>query len=659
LPSQNEGRPKSQIRHARDQVASKIFHGLLPWAAWLIMTAVFGPLPLFLGRWGWLTAIMVLVPGFALAVFVGHLHRNRASLVGRAIGPATLVAGSAVTAAWLLSGLSVPLAAVWVMGGAAVCIGWDAWLHAAGSHELELMFRGASENAWGAAGRLTVSRPPRAGREAKPGTPAAAPRSRASRVRTRQPVSGTVQLPPEVGAAEAAATVERIEQGLQYPRGSVSMTPAAGNAAFAGWTATDPQVLEQPENWPGPSAPGADMSVPFRYGRFQDGTEVLVPRLDVFHTRTMGTTGTAKTMGHGYCQLGEGVTREQYAALVIDVSKGEQFFGAWRGALHQFETEPQGALALLAGLHRARLARSNYMAVDHWTEWTPQCRLSFLDIFMAEAPDIIRLLPSGKRAQAAGELTLEDWQSDVKNGRSAGESWNLDLQLALATEVPTVSQGQLSYLCMGVETPEEARVGLSSRQLKAGCRPDLWGRRLPGMAYWDAPTLDGRHGVMPLRFYYWQGKARQAFEYAGEYPADARPLDDITGEALAWTAPASPSSAFGLEQRGSAPEQRGNVTPLFRPAKPDQHDEMVKAEKVARDQLAKWLAEGKTTFTSLELQKAKVDVRAGRSRSWLYDVIATFEQTGVIEFMTDKPKKRWRITVPPAAQAPADEEGGA
>jgi len=672
LPSY-ELAPKGHFRHARDQVASKVMHALLPWCGWILMTAVFGPLPLALRQWAWLCAAMVLVLGLGLAVFLAHLHSNRASLVGKAIGPATLAAGSSVTAAWLLAGFSVPLALVWTMGGAAVCIGWDAWLHSAGQHELALAFGQASATAWGSAGQLSVTRPKRprraGGRPDDGGPPRPAARPDPRRRGLRPTVTGRVQIPPDVDAGQAAEAMGRVEQSLQYPPGSATMRRASDNSAFGEFIAVDPAALEEPEPWPGPSAPGADMSAPFRYGRYADGSPVMVPRLDVFHTRTMGQTGTAKTMGHGYCQLGEGVTRENYAALVMDISKGEQFFGAWRTALHQFETEEEPVMALLAGIHRARLARTNYMAKDHFTEWTPACRLSFLDIFLAEAPDIIRKLPSGKRQAAAGAYTLEDWQSDVKNARSAGESWNLDLQLALATEVPTVSQGQLSYLCMGVETPEEARVGLSSRQLKAGCRPDLWGRRLPGMAYWDAPTIDPAHGVMAMRFFHWAGKSRQAFDYAGLYPSIDRPLDDVTSEALAWTPPVTPSlelpgpggTLSGL--RPPQPKAGGKVTSIFAkgPRKSDLHDEAAEAEAALWTAISAMMAQRKpvdgvrdSSFVIYDLRGLGFDDKVGRSRSWLYDALATFEQQGRLELVSDKPKKRWRVLAMPAAE---QEEG--
>jgi hypothetical protein len=671
LPSY-ELAPKGQMRHARDQVASKVFHGLIPWAAWAAMTAVFGPLPLLLPRWAWLVALMVLVPGLLLACFVAHLHASRVSLVGKAIGPATLVAGSSVTAAWLLAGLSVPMALAWTLGGWAVCIGWDAWLHTAGSHELALGFGRASETAWGAAGRLTVDKPqrerrPRRGGRPDDGAPPPAERPDPRRRGVRPTVRGRVQLPPEVGADEAAAAMRRVEQGLQFPPGSATMRQAPDNSAFGNFTATDPRRLEVPEDWPGPSAPGADMSAPFRMGTFQDGAPVLVPQLDVFHTQAMGKSGTAKTMGWTYNQLAEGVTREGYAALVIDISKGSQFYGAWGSALHAFQTQEEPALRLMRGLHRARLARSEKLAKDHYTEWVPGCGLSFLDIFMAEAPDIIALLETAKTREANSLMSLREWQSDVKNGRSAGERWNLDNQLSLASQIPSVAQGQLSHLCFGVDTPEQAKYGLSARQRAAGCAPELWGSRFPGMAYWDAPTLDDEHAVMALRFYYWRGKARQAFEYAGLYPSIDRPLDDVTAEALAWTPPVQPSLELpgpGGTLSGIVPPPRpAKVTSIFAkgPRKPDLHDEAAEAEAALWKAIVAMMARRKpvdgvrdNSFVLYDLRQAGFDDRVGRSRSWLYDALSSFEQQGRLELVAEKPRKRWRMLAMPAQEREAE-----
>jgi hypothetical protein len=671
LPSAFEITPKGQIRHARDQVASKVMHALLPWCGWILMTAVFGPAGLLLARWAWLTAIMTLLAGLGLAWFIAHLHANRASLVGKAIGPATAVAGSSLTAAWLLSGFSVPLALVWTMGGAAVCIGWDAWLHSAGQHELALAFGQASQTAWGAAGRLTVDRPKRRRAAADPDAPAAAPGRRPDprRARYRPTVTGRVQFPDGVAADAAAEAMREVEQGLQYPPGSATMRKASDNSAFGEFTATDPRRLEEPEDWPGPSAPGAGMKTPFRLGRFQDGTEARIPQLDVFHTLAEGRSGTAKTMGWTYNQLAEGVTREGYAAVVIDISKGSQFYGAWRTALHAFETQEEPAQRLLAGLHRARLARSEFLAKNHYTTWKDGCGLSFLDIFMAEAPDVLATLETAKSREANAIMSLRTWQSDVKNGRSAGERWNLDNQLSLADQIPSVAQGQLSHLCFGVDTPAQAKFGLSARQRNAGCSPELWGARFPGMAYWDAPTIDDEHAVMALRFYYWRGESRQAFEYAGLYPSIDRPLDDITAEALAWTPPVTqslelPGPGGTLQGNNPAgPPPKAKVTSIFAkgPRKSDLHDEAAEAESALWKALVAMMAKRVPvdgvrdgTFVIYDLRGLGFDDRVGRSRSWLYDALATFEQQGRLELVADKPKKRWRMTAMPAQE---QEEG--
>jgi LAGLIDADG DNA endonuclease family protein len=1036
MPPERDPGVGRQYGHARSDLLLRLAHAGVPWALFALLT-VAGNVLVLLGHvvpafraWQDLTAGLTLGGGLALAALDLHLRGHRMSVAGKAIGPVTTTAASAMLATFTLAGYSVPLVLLWAFGGAGACIGWDLWQAFGVHHDLGQLFTAQAEKAGlGGARLVRVSRP-----KAPPAPAAQAAGRRASRPRVPAE-SGVIEWPRgQVTPAEAAEQVARIEGVRGYPPGAMSLSPDPDDAGMSGYRITDPAVLERATPWPGPYAPGAGMSVPFRYGDFQDGTVALVPRLPLFHTRAMGQTGSGKalkldtpvpvpsgwttmgelrdgdtvfddagqpcrvvkahpvllghpcyevafsdgsvitacadhlwtvdtasarrsadnalipdlrprktsahrpqqykhfqpqvvttaglaaglrdsrgalqysvrvaaplqcaeadlpvppytlgawlgdgttltgsitsvdqeilseieaegltvrvvpstagpgkaplyrvvglsrlllaagvreripgrytgkgtlrgvkhipvtyqrasesqrrallaglldtdgsctpggnvtfsvtserlardvlhlvsglgykatlrsrparlygrdcgtawtvsftpadkvfrlarkavrqvttvrrtalrryvtdvrpvestpvrcitvdspsslylagqacipthnTMSWGYCQLGEGVTREGYAAMVIDISKGEQFFGAWRPALHRFETGPERALYLLRGLHRARLARANFLAKSHRTEWEDGCGLSFLDVFMAEAPDIIALLETARSRAASAVMSLADWSSDVKNSRSAGMAWNLDLQLTHATEVPSVAQGQMSHLCLGVEEKEEARFGLSARQRDAGCRPELWGKKKPGMAYWDAPTLADEYGVMPMRFFHWQGGARQAFEYAGLYPATDRPLDDVTGEALE-AEPGPPASHAlpgpGGTLPGARPDPRDaarwgkNVRPLFRQPAPDVHDEAAKAENLVRAQLEEWLTrKGKDTFTSLELQKTRVHEKAGRSRAWLYDVIATFEQTGLAELVTDKPRKRWRIL--PAVVAPKQDSG--
>jgi hypothetical protein len=637
LPSSD--RPKAQFVHAHHEVMSKLLHGALPWAAWAVFTVAGFALRVVFGHWLWLLAALVLASGLVLAALIYHLHSNRLSAVGKTIGPVTAVTGSVFTAAWLLAGFSVPLLLVYFFGGVVACLGWDVWIHVAASHDITRAFGPASEAVLGSPARLSITRQRRAAGDAAP------PRSRASRSRASRTVTGRVSMPPEATVSEAASRVEGLEQNLGYPPGSVTLRQAP-DGPWADFVASDPRLLDVPEPWPGPSHPGGTMADPFRMGVLQDGSTFLVRRLPAYHTRAMGMSGSAKTMGWSYNQISEGVTREGYAAAVFDIAKGEQFYGAWREALHWFETEEEQILRRLAGFHRARLARANYLARSHLTEWEDGCGLSFLDLFAAEAPDMIRLLATGKRASATAIMSQEDWLSDVKNGRSAGMSWNLDLQLNLSTEVPTVAQGQMSHLCMGVEDRKHAALGLSDRQKAGGCRPELWGKRKPGMAYWDLPTADEAQALMPLRFYHWTGGARQAFEYAQQWPASDRPLDDVTGEALEAEPAPPPSLALpepGGRLAGSGPAG-GNVRwlrPAARP--PAQDDRALQREREAMAQFDEWEASGKVTFTSGDLQATGIARRLGVSRPWLYGLIDTAVARGRLELVTDKPKRVWRI----------------
>jgi hypothetical protein len=653
LPSSPD-RPTIHLTRAHHEMWGKIYRGLMPWAAWLILTVAGFTVRIVFGHWLWLLVILVLVSGLVLAGLTLHLHSNRISAVGKMIGPVTTVAGSVLTAAWLMAGWSVPLLLVYFFGGVVACLGWDVWMHVGVSHDITRAFGPASEAAFGKPARLSMTRAPKAAAD-----PAAPARSRASRSRAPRTMTGRVMMPPEVTVSEGAERVEGLEQNLGFPPGSVTLRQSPDDP-WADFTASDPHLLDVPEPWPGPSRPHGTMAEPFRMGVRQDGSTALIRRLPNYHTRGMGQTGSAKTMGWGYNQLGEGVSREEYAAIVFDFAKGEQFFGAWRMALHYFETEEERILRRMAGLHRARVARTNYLAKSHLTEWEPGCGLSFLDIFMAEAPDVIRLLAVGKRASAGAVMTREDWESDVKNYRSAGGSWNLDLQLSLASEMPSVAQGQMSHLTMGVEDRKQAAFGLSDRQKEGGCRPELWGKRKPGMAYWDVPTEDESLALMPLRFYHWRDGARQAFEYAQQWPAADRPLDDVTGEALEAEPALPPSYALpgpGGTLAGTGRPPAGNVRGLFdrrKPAGPTAEEKAREREQAVMAQFDKWEASGKVTFTSLDLQATGIAQRLGVSRPWLYGVIDTATARGRLELAADKPKRVWRIV--PQQRLQAEEE---
>ena len=472
-----------------------------------------------------------------------------------------------------------------------------------------------------------------------------APRARRPRTQQAQPgLTGTMGFDPaDVSPDEAADRMTHFEGAAGLAPGALTMHPAADHAAFADFDISDPHVLDSPEGWPGPSAVGASVAHPFRLARFQDDSDLLYDVLPGHHLGGQGTTGSGKTQSWLWTWTAEGMTRRDYAGIVIDITKGDQFVGPLRPAMHATATTEEQALALLRSLHRARFARLDYLAKRHMTEWKPGCGLSYLDCWIEEAADVFSLLARVSKGGRGVPDLMDMWLSDVKAGRSAGMRWNVSLQLEHHNEMSTVARAQMGHLCFGVRSRKEAQLGLSDAQLKAGCSPQTWGTRYPGKAYLDVPTLDPGHTTMPLRFFDWGRDASQIAGYAESYPAAGRPLDEVTGEALA-DEPAPPAST-ALPGRGGrlAGSQLpdGVVTPLFRAGQPAGIP-MMAAEVMVRDVLLEWYAAGKTTFTGQDLTDAQVAEKAGRSRTWPYQLMDMWTEQGLLVLVQGNQKRSRR-----------------
>ncbi|HEV3290586.1 MAG TPA: hypothetical protein VG123_16495, partial [Streptosporangiaceae bacterium] len=515
LPSTTTtGRVGSEATRAAGVIFVNVFHALLPWVMWIALTLAGLVLRVGFRHQLLLVAALVALAGAVLAALDYHLRRRRMTMVGKLIGPATTVAGTVITVFFLTQRFSMDLAAVYLVGGAVICIMWDVWLHHATGHDFALAFPVAAETAGAGRARMTVRQRPSA-----PALPGAAP--------ARRRMTGQVQFPRgEVSPDEAADRTAHLEGGLGLPPGSFTMTPDAGDAAGVEFTISDPRSLEMPLPWPGPSAPGQSVAAPFRLGGRQDGDPFLVEQVPVFHARGMGKTGAGKTMSWAWNTIAEGVTRRDYAAVAGDGNKGEQFLGPLRHGLHGIATTEDEVMLLLARLHIAREMRIAYLARKHMTEWQPGCGLSYLEAWLEEAPSIWDKLKK-VRVSRSGMLTMGDWMEDVKAGRTAGIAQRASMQEAHHTEMPVVARAQMSPVCFGVDSRGDAALGLSERQLKAGCQPQLWGSSRPGMAYADLPTMEMADVTMPVRFFTWGRDATQIAAYMQDWPAAGRPLDPV------------------------------------------------------------------------------------------------------------------------------------
>jgi hypothetical protein len=474
-------------------------------------------------------------------------------------------------------------------------------------------------------------------------------------------MEGVISLPPgQVTPQQAADRVAHLEGARHLPPGAMSMSPNARDGAAADFTISDPAQLDAPLPWPGPSAPGEAVSVPFDVGVRQDGDPFLYRPVPLFNVRASGMTGAGKTMSWLWNRTAEGVTREGYAAFGIDITKRWQYLGPLRDGLHDAAVTPEAALALMAGFERVRVARLSYLAARHMTEWKPGCGLSYLDIAMEELGEILRALAEASKAKAGAPFNLEDWFTNVRAGRSTGMHWDASNQTGKGTQFPTDIRGQLHPLCFGVADKNEAGTALSEAQLNAACRPQLWTSRHPGKAYADFPTMADGDLAMPVRFYDWGRDGSAIAAYMQDWPAKDRPLDDVTAEALA-AAPAAPASYALPGPGGTVPggERRGNVRDLFGPKArkgpiADRQEAAEAVEEEIRKVLAAWLRAGKDKFTSMDIQKSGVLERIGRSRSWSYNAIQSMEQCGYARKLDGGSRTRWQIL--PGVQRDTDEE---
>jgi hypothetical protein len=240
----------------------------------------------------------------------------------------------------------------------------------------------------------------------------------------------------------------------------------------------------------------------------------------------------------------------------VDITKSRQFLGPLEPALHGMIIKAGDIPEFFSDVHECVPARADYLAKRGLTRWQDGCGLSHLTFLLEECPDIIEAL--------GDDELFEHWMSDVKALRSAGGRWILSLQRSDFTQMPTLARGQVAKWCFGVDSAADADFGLSALQKDRDCRPELWGDGQPGMAFLDAPTIKDSYKAMPMRCWDWGRTTEKIAAHAAQYPASARPLDEVTARYLGkWL----PQAAAG------PPRPRRPVVHLVpQPSPEDEHD---------------------------------------------------------------------------------------
>jgi len=646
-------------------------------AGWLLL-----PLPALVIRYLWPglgMAALLAGCGCLVAAVSRYTSRSRTSALSVWLPPAIVLAvfwWLAITD-WL--GMHRAELGAWFAVGGSGCLAWNIWAHRTARHpaaeaalgvhtELGQLFRSATAVAGHDGVKLVkgeVEQTKASGRLRLPGGKAP---------------EELIKSAPQLESAMAA----RLPGGL--PPGALQMTASPHDARDVEWVLSNPRTLDSPRPWTGPSMPGASIAEPVRWFTAQDGTRPGY-KITNHHLLAAGMTGAGKTYSLCYGEIGETVTRHDAAVLGFDITKGRQFLGALEPCLHAMVITPEQCLDMTARLHRARLARTDWLGRLQLGNWEEGCGLQHLTAWFEECPDIWNLLDSDD----APDDALENFLSDIKAARSAGIRIVLRLQRPTWDQMPTIAKEQLANICFGVKTSAAAKFGLSEMQEDSDqCHPELWSTRYPGKFYLDAPTIPEEYVLMAMRGDDWGKDTSLIAAHAARYPASARPLDHITAPVLLGepgvrypvtvkipdgadlgtsTAPAAPSreqvrlhSVPDLaedEPADSLPEDeleddvkddgellevpeslRGYILPAD--AEPAQRLDPDASRAVLTSQLGVWKQAGKLDFSYEDIVDAGVLERTGRSRTWPYDVLDSLVEQGQLQRLPGHPR-RWRI----------------
>ena len=331
-------------------------------------------------------------------------------------------------------------------------------------------------------------------------------------------IRGTFNLPPGSHSIEdATKRMPQIESGLRFPPGAVTITPHEGNASLVNFTISDPRILNEPIIWPGASHPHASIAEPLRIGIWQDNEDCELSLLDT-HFQIMGMTGSGKSLGAFWNFAAEIITRSDAALMVADITKGTQTVAPLANSLYRVETERAGAKQMLVDVYSSIKPRTDYLAEKGLAKWQPGCGLTYLVVWLEEAPDIIDTL---------GKAGVKRFLSSLKAARSAGITFVLSLQRSSWDQMPTLARGQLAKMCFGLAQASDAKFGLSETQIKREVNPAIWNRRYPGKAYLDAPGMDDDHVAMPMRCYFWGNDTKLIADFAAKY-SRVTMLDEVS-----------------------------------------------------------------------------------------------------------------------------------
>lgn len=335
-------------------------------------------------------------------------------------------------------------------------------------------------------------------------------------------VTGEIEAKDGATMDEFQKKVPALTAAAGLGRGRMTVTEDPEDSSRGQMRAAPVDLLKNPIPWPGPAQPGGSIAAPVRGGLYEDGEEVALTLPgdvsepgNLEHLLVMGMTGSGKSE-EARGVVTDVLTRRDAHVLAVDMSKGQQTFGAIRHGLTLLITEENEAQRFFKTLRQVIRARTDHLTHQGLKGWAPGCGLSFLIIWGEEAADY------------AADST--EYNQLLRAGRSAG-IWIVS-SLQRATYVTMSTDARANHgasMCFGVNDPTDADFALPDEVTGAGAIP-TWKAHKPGRAYLAGMGAPQERWTVPLRGY--KTDDRVLAEVVTRANPYREPLDQVTAHAL-------------------------------------------------------------------------------------------------------------------------------
>jgi hypothetical protein len=492
-----------------------------PWAIWLLWWPV--ALTVY-GIWGrdydarpWMSLIELIVTTIAVVGCVRYAP-HRGELLGVLATVSTALFGGWLLVASIVGPTTRPVPDLWGGIGASICVYWT----------MRRALMGPGDQVVAATG--PAAKLVEALRGARLGTP-------------RVLEGGVVETTVEVDRGNQ--TIRDVQQQLPVIAASVPglrpgamrLVPSADDAGMGTLITVPADPLAEGLPWPGPSAPGESVHLGAPVGTYDIGriARMYVTGDDnagraLVHWLVMGASGSGKSTGMRTL-VGDLVTRRDFVCWAHDHVKGIQTLAPLLGGLDWVTMDVKAGKVMLGEVRKAIRARTDYLGRRGIEQWTEDCGLSLLMVWIEEATEL---------ADLAILVKL------VREARSVGIVLVLSLQRASHSSLDTDTRSQLGgSWCFGVRAAEDAAMCLPDAALDAGAAPELWGVTKPGSCYAAAPGIPVELWAAEIRT--WRATHAQLVAACELGRAFRQPLDAITAGALgpAYAARPTPTSFLG------------------------------------------------------------------------------------------------------------------